>query len=305
MAIPSGTMVRGNNADLLERGVRKVYFQAYEDRVGEYQDLYNIATSEKQTEHEVLFAGLSQFTLKEEGLAPDFDAGTEAYKRDFTHLTYGLGFRLSKELEEDDLYGVVMRMGKELGRAAAYSQEVRAADTFNNSSATQYTAGGTNYPFLSTSHYRQDGGTWSNKLSSGADLSPESLEAALTQWRTGMVDQRGNKQMIPVKWLVVGPSDEWIAKRILMSTQRSFTADNDINPVKDLNLQLKVLTHMTDDGRWYLGADKPNHALMWFNRRPVTLETETDGSGTGNKIMVGTYRISFGASHPTGWFGSL
>lgn len=244
-----------------------------------------------------MMAGLGQFFPKSEGAPAQMDAGAEAWKRQYVHNTYALQTRITMEAMEDELYGVFPEFGKELARAAVYTQEVNAVDVFNQATTlTQYTAGGTNFPLLSTVHFRADGGTWSNQLASGADLSIESLEALLNQWSSGMVDQRGRKLAIMPKRLVVGTSDRFNALRIVNSVQRPFTADNDVNTIKALGLEVIVLTHMTDDGRWFLLADIEETGLMWWNRRPISLQRETDGNATGNLVLMASYRESHGAS---------
>ncbi len=305
MAIPSAPISRGHlTDDLLERGVRTVYFKSYEDAVGEYDFLYNFHTSEKRFENDHVFAGLSVFQQKTEGQVPSFDAGANAWRKQYEHLTWALGLKITREAREDDLYDVIMKLAKDLGGAAAYTQEVQALKLFNDLTSVAYSADGSDFNLLETSHFRKDGGSWSNQLASGADLTIESLETLLTQARTGTLDQRGRIVRIKPKYLVVGPSDEWIGKRILNSIQRPFTADNDINPVKDVGLELKVMTHMTDDGRWFLTADKAKTGLNWFWRRQLSMERDTEGTGSQNVVLVGSYRESHGASHPYGVWGS-
>src|SRR5438045_2207882 len=126
MPIPAAPLSRANLNRLLERGVRKVVFNAFQDRVGEYERIYSVETSDKYQETYTVWAGLGQLTLKTEGAPPDWDSGTEAYSRLFTHLTYAIRIAITREAREDDLYGPVMRMSRELGRAAKYTQEIQA-----------------------------------------------------------------------------------------------------------------------------------------------------------------------------------
>ncbi len=302
--IPPSPMTRGNVAALLERGIRKVYFNEYMLALKQFEALYNIDGSVKRQETDVVFAGLGQFKKKPEGAPPELDAGAQAWTQQYVHNTWALALKITQEALEDELYGVFLRMAKELAQAAVYTQELDAMTLLNNLAATVYTAGGTGYTLLSTTHFRADGGTWSNQLSSGADLSIESLEALLTQWTTGMLDQRGRKQATMPEKLVVGASDWAVAERILNSIQRPFTADNDINPIRRWNLKAHVMTHLTDDGRWFLLGPTEQTGLNWFNRRPISMQRETDGIGTGNVLMTGSSRWSAGATHVTGVMGS-
>ena len=286
MAIGPQPLVRSQMLDLLERGLRTVVFRAYERRIGEFQQIYNMGTADKAVISDAVMFGTGQFLFKAETAPPDFDN--------------------SREAREDDLYGYTTKLADDLGESAKYTQEILAASVLNNASGTQYTAEGVNYPLLSATQYRADGGTWSNILASGADLTPESLELALIQWRTGTVDMRGQKLMLRPRYLVVGPRDEYNAKRILLSTQRAYTANNDKNVLQDLDLQLIVLTHMTDDGRWYILAGKDDHTLNWFVRRPFTVDRMTVGYGSDNLLICASYRIaSPGVTGPMGIFGSL
>lgn len=304
--IPSGVMTPANVADQLERGLRHVYFNECLEAVNQFPQIYQIDGSVKSHESETVMAGLGQFYLKAIGASPQQDSGAEAWKKTYVHNTYALQCRIALEAMEDELYGVFPEFGRELARAAIYTQEVNAMDLFNNAgTATVYTAGGTNYPLLSATQFRADGGTWSNMLSSGADLTIESLEALLNQWSSGMVDQRGRKLAVQPVRLVVGTDDRFNAQRIVNSIQRPFTADNDPNTIKALDLQVLVMTHMTNDGRWFLLAEKKQTALLWFNRRPISLQRETDGLATGNLVLTGSYRESHGASHVSGIAGSL
>jgi phage major head subunit gpT-like protein len=304
MALAGSPMTRNHIPTLLELGVRKVYIDTYDLIESQYERVYNVKASKKKTETEVITAGLGLFQMKSEGASPFFDNGQEAWSKAYTANTWSLGIEITKEGMEDDLYSFYVSMGKELGKAAKYTQNVEAFDLFNSLSATVYTAGGSNYTLLSTSHYRVDGGTWSNRPTVAADLSIESLETALSAWRTGMVDQRGRKLGVRPRVLMVGPSDEFVAKRILSSDKRPFSADNDPNVVRtERDLEVFVCDYLTDDGRWFLLADKGETGLCYNMRVNKEMERRDD-TRTGNMLMVGRYRESHGASHTYGIYGS-
>jgi phage major head subunit gpT-like protein len=304
--ISGGVIVPGNISDFLERGLRHVYFNEVKEAVKQFIQIYMIDGSVKQQETDGVMAGVGQYYPKAIGAPAQQDSMAEAYKKVYVHNTFALQVRIALETMEDDLYGVIPDAGRELARAAVYTQEVNAMDLLNNAgTAVVYTANGTGYPLLSQTQFRADGGVWSNQLSSGADLTIESLEALLNQWSSGMVDQRGRKLAIQPTRLVVGTDDRFNAQRIVNSIQRPFTADNDPNTVRALGLQPIVLTHMTNDGRWFLMAEKDECSVLWFNRRPVSLQRETDGLATGNLVLTGSYRESHGITSPVGVAGSL
>lgn len=297
-------MTRAHITSLLERDIREVIFEEYDLHEDQFSEFYPSVNSGKSSETDVVMAGFDRFRRKTEGEAPEFDNAQEAYRKVYTAATFALGFEITEEGMEDDLTPFYQSLGRELSKAARYTREVEAMDLFNNLSDTVYSAGGSNYTLLSSSHYREDGGTWSNTPSLASDLSLESFEAALSAWRTGMVDHRGRKITVQPEILLVGPSDEFIAERIIASPMRPFGSDNDVNAAKRRrNIRVVVSDYLTDDGRWFLLAGKGKTGLRYQNRVPFQTRRRDDPY-TGNMMMVGRYRESHGATHPTGIYGS-
>ena len=304
MALLGSPMTRAHIPALWERGIRMVFFDEYELINQQYETVFKIVSSQKRQETDVIMAGLGTFQPKAEGRSPVFDNGQQAYTRQYVHNTWALGLEITEEGIEDDLYDYYRGMSGELGKAAGYTEQVEAFDVFNDLSLTTYTAGGTAYPILSTSHYRVDGGTWSNKFSVSTDLSVDSLQTGLTAWRTGMVDQRGRKVTIKPEILMVGASNEWVARTILETDGKPGTTDNDKNVVRTARgLKLFVCDYLVDDGRWFLLA-APGKTGLRYNRRIGLQMRNRDDPSTGNLLKVGRYRESHGASHPWGIYGS-
>jgi hypothetical protein len=305
MALPA-IVTSSNFPDALERGLRAVIFNDFAYRTKEFEPLFNVRGSEKYRERDLIQAGLGQLEPRGEGQAPPFDAGVEAWVATYIHQIFMLGIKITKVAQSDELYGIVGKYGGEVSDAAAYTQEVQGMNVFNNLGATIYTPleTGTAYTLLATNHYRVDGGTYSNKLASGADLTRESLELALIQWHNQMMDLRGRKTAVPAARLVVGPSDQMTAHRLLESMGMPGTDNNDPNVIKRFNLELHVMTHLTDDGRWFLLGPKEKTCLNWFNRWPITVERETAGDGSGNLLITVSGRWTSGASAPFNILGS-
>jgi hypothetical protein len=289
-----------------ERIIRKLFFDQYTADVKYYPTIFNVVSSSKYKETDWVGTQFGLFQPTSEGNEPSEDAATEAWTKEFVHLQWGLKFRLTRIAREDDLYGYIAKLPRGLGESAAYTQELTAWSLFNDLSATVYTAGGSNFTLLSTTQFRADEGTWSNSLSSGADLSPESLDLLLQQWMDGMVNQRGMKiaGSVPPKYVLCGTNDVNLVQQILKSSQYPGNANNDINPFKSWNLEPLVVPHLTNDGRWFLVAEKSKTGLTWFNRRPLSIERDTDGTGSGNEIYSATYRSISGTAHVTGIMGS-
>lgn len=304
MALAGSPMTRDHIPALLELGIRQVFMDEYELIADQHTDIYTVVPSRKKTETDAITGGLSTYQLKTEGDGPTFDNGQQAWTKAYTHNTWALGVEITEEGIEDDLYDFYLSMGRELGKAGAYTAQVEAFDLFNSLSATVYTAGGTNFTLLSTTHFRIDGGSWANRPTVAVDLGIESLETMLSLWRTNMVDQRGRKVGIRPRKLMVGPADEWIGHRCLMTDQRPFSADNDVNAVRQRReLELMVADFMTDDSRWFLLADKKVTGLR-YNLRAKREMRRRDDPRTGNLLMIGRYRESHGASHCYGIMGS-
>jgi hypothetical protein len=304
MPISGGTTTRANLGALMERGVRKVVFDQWDRYPNKYEQIYNMLRADKKTITDAVMTGFGVMPQKTEGAQITYDSLQQAWTRAYNIRTYAMGFEVTKEAMQDDLYGYVVQAGKEMGRTAKYTKNVEAWSTFNNLSDTIYTADGTNYTLLSTTHYRKDGGTWSNRPTNPVDLTIESLEAALTQFTTGMLDQRGRKFDIPPQWLLVGATDEFVGCRLLKSDQRPFSNNNDPNTIRtERNLTLMRAEHMTDDTRWFLVGDKADTGLNYFDRMDLAVE-RNDDPRTGNMLLSAWWRADWGATHVTAIWGS-
>lgn len=270
-----------------------------------YTQAFNVRSADKQTMTDGVMAGIGVYPEKAEGANYEYDSIQQAYTKAATPRTFALGLSYTKEAQEDELYGLIPKAGSELGRALAYTKEVHAWGRFhNNLSATLYTAGGTAYPLLSATHYRVDGGTWSNTLSTSAALSIEALELGLSEWYDGMLDQRGLMQVIEPKFLIHGPSDRYLAHRLLKSIQQPQGNDNDPNAVRAIhNLVPLCVPYLTNDGRWFLQAAPSDTGLTFWNR--VGMMTDRfDTPENGNVNMVARARFLADGVHPSGVFGS-
>jgi hypothetical protein len=308
-ALLGGPNTRAHMSDLLERGVRVVVVDQYGlFDTGIIEQFYNVKGSEKKTETDVVIAGLGVALPKVEGNAPELDAMQEAYKVSCTHLTWALAVEFTEEAVEDNLYmDLAQAAGKELAMALAYTRQVQGHDYFNNPTDSTnypiYTAGGTAKPLLSTSHYRIDGGTLSNKFSVTTALSVSALETLIQNWSTGMVDQRGRKYMVRPQTLLVAAGNEFLADRLLQSTGRPQSADNDINAIKGL-MKPVMSPHLTDDGRYFAFAPKERTKLVHFDRVKYGVRSYDEGS-TGNYKKAGRMRISHMITSPVGIYGNV
>lgn len=270
----------------------------------EHKEIYDTETSERSFEEETKLSGFSAAPVKNEGSAISYDNGQEAWTARFNHETIALGFSITEEAMEDNLYdSLSARYTKALARGMAYTKQVKAASVLNNgfSAAVTY---GDGVSLFSTAHPLISGGVNSNRPSVAADLNETSLEAAVIQI-AAWTDERGLLIAAKPKKLIVPPALMFVATRLLETSLRVGTTDNDINAIKNngsIPEGYTVNHFLTDNNGWYLTTDVPN-GLKHFVRVP--LATSSDGDfDTGNIRYKARERYSFGVSDPLGIFGS-
>jgi hypothetical protein len=270
----------------------------------EHKEFYETEKSERSFEEETKLAGFSAAPVKNEGSAIAYDNAQEAFTARYNHETIALGFSITEEAVEDNLYdSLSARYTKALARAMAYTKQVKAASVVNNGFSNAY-PGGDGVALFSTAHPLVNGSTNSNTASTGVDLNETSLEAAVIQI-AGWTDERGLLIAAkPVK-LIVPPSLMFVSKRLLDTELRVGTTDNDINAIKQMGAipgGYTVNHFLTDTNGWYLTTDVPN-GLKHFIRSPLTQSMDGDFD-TGNVRYKSRERYSFGWSDPLGIWGS-
>ena len=274
-------------------------------RYGEqHKEIYETETSERSFEEETKLSGFSAAPVKNEGSAIAYDNAQEAFTARYNHETIALGFSITEEAVEDNLYdSLSARYTKALARAMAYTKQVKGAATLNNAFSSAY-VGGDGVSLISTAHPLVSGGTNSNRPATAADLNETSLENAVIQI-AAWTDERGLLIAAQPKKLVIPPALQFTATRLLETNLRVSTADNDINALKNNGSipQGYCINHfLTDTNAWFLMTDVPN-GLKHFER--AALANSMDGDfDTGNVRYKSRERYSFGWSDPLGIFGS-
>jgi len=272
----------------------------------EHKEVYETETSERSFEEETKLSGFSAAPVKNEGSAIAYDNAQEAWTARYTHETIALGFSLTEEAVEDNLYDTLSaRYTKALARAMAYTKQVKAANVLNNGFNTSGAYdGGDGEPLFSNAHPLVSGGTNSNIPAVATDLNETALENAVIQislW----TDERGLLIAAKPRKLVIPPQLQFVATRLLETELRVGTADNDINAIKNNGAipEGYAINHwLTDPDAWFLTTDVPN-GMKHFVRTP--LSTSMDGDfDTGNVRYKARERYSFGWSDPLGMYGS-
>jgi len=270
----------------------------------EHKEIYETETSERSFEEETKLSGFSAAPVKNEGQAIRYDNAQEAWTARYNHETIALGFSLTEEAIEDNLYdSLSARYTKGLARAMAYTKQVKAAAVINNGFNNGY-QGGDGVSLFNTSHPLINGATNGNTPTTAADLNETSLENAVIQI-AAWTDERGLLIAAKPKKLIVPPALQFVATRLLETELRVGTTDNDINAIKNNGSipEGYTINHfLTDTNGWYLTTDVPN-GMKHFVRTP--LQNSMDGDfDTGNVRYKSRERYSFGWSDPLGMYGS-
>jgi hypothetical protein len=285
-------------------GLNALFGLEYAKYGEEHKEIYETESSERSFEEETKLSGFAAAPVKNEGSAIAYDNAQEAWTARYTHETIAMGFSITEEAVEDNLYdSLSSRYTKALARGMAYTKQVKAAFVLNNAFAGGPTYGD-GVVLCSTAHPLVSGGVNSNTPSTPADLNETSLENAVIQI-AAWTDERSLLIAAKPKKLIVPPSLMFVATRLLETELRVSTADNDINALKNngsIPEGYTVNHYLTDTNAWFLLTDVPN-GLKHFVRTPMS--TGMDGDfDTGNVRYKARERYSFGVSDPLGIFGS-
>ena len=285
-------------------GLNALFGMEYKRYGEQHKEIYETESSDRSFEEETKLSGFGTAPVKAEGSAIAYDNAQEAWSTRYNHETIALGFSITEEAVEDNLYdSLSARYTKSLARAMAYTKQVKAASVLNNGFDGNY-AGGDGVALFSTAHPTVGGGTNSNTAAVQVDLNETSLEAAVIQI-AAWTDERGLLIAAKPQKLVIPPALMFVADRLLKTEGRVGTADNDINSLKQMGSipgGSTVNNFLTDTNAWFLTTDVPN-GLKHFVRTPMS--TSMDGDfDTGNVRYKARERYSFGWSDPLGMWGS-
>ena len=285
-------------------GLNALFGMEYAKYENQHSEIYEQETSDRSFEEEVKLAGFSAAPVKNEGSALEYDNAQEAFTARYTHETVAIGFSITEEAIEDNLYdSLSARYTKALARAMAYTKQVKGAAILNDAFSSSVTYGD-GKRLCATDHPLVSGGTNSNRPTVGSDLNETSLEAAVIQI-AGWTDERGLLIASMPRKLIVPPALQFVATRLLETEGRVGTADNDLNALRNngsIPEGYSVNHYLTDTNAWFLLTDIPN-GLKHFVRAPMQTSMDADFD-TGNSRYKARERYSFGVSDPLGIFGS-
>lgn len=303
-------ITRAQQLKELQPGLNALYGLEYERYPEEWKEIFEVNTSEKAFEEDVKLVAFGAAPPKNEGTGITYAMGKEAFVSRYNHMTVALGFSITEEAIEDNLYvAVSQRYTKALARSMAYSKNIFGANVMNNAFSQSYMGGdgvslcGYNSSGVRTGHVTDSGGVNYNNPATGVDLNETSLEAAIiaiAQW----VDEAGLLIAAHPEILVVPTNLQFVAERLLKTALRTGTTNNDINAIKsrgDLS-EYTVNHYLTDTNSWFVKTDVPN-SMKYFTR--VAMQNRMEGDfDTGNVKYKARERYSFGWSDPLGIWGS-
>ena len=302
----AGPITTSNHPKLLWPGLKGIWGQVYNEHTPEYPDLYDIQTSDKAYEEFVQVNGFGLVPVKAQGAPTIFDSETQGVVSRFVHVAYALGFVVTHEELQDNLY---MEVGANRTRSLAIAfrqtKERVAAAPYNRATNASYLLAD-GKTLLATNHPNIAGGTFSNKLAVAADLSEASIEDLVIQIM-GATDDRGNLVNLMPQSLHVSPSNWFEATRILNTTLQVGTANNDINAIRALGIfpkGVKVNHYFTVPKQWFIRTNvTPGTGALFLQRQEVSFERDNDFN-TLNALALGYERYSCGFVDPRAVFGS-
>lgn len=284
-------------------GLNALFGLEYEKYEDEHETIYETETSERSFEEEVKLSGFGSAPVKAEGSAISYDSAQESFTARYNHETIAMGFSITEEAMEDNLYdSLSARYTKALARSMANTKQVKAANLLNNGFTTFNSGDGVT--LFNANHPLVNGGVNANRPAVAADLNETSLENAIIEI-AAFTDERGLLIASRPTRLIVPPALMFTAERLLETTQRTATADNDINAIRNMGSitgGYAVNHYLTDNNAFFLITDVPN-GMKHFQR--TAMETSMDGDfDTGNVRYKARERYSFGVSDPLGIYGS-
>lgn len=290
-------MITQEVQELLVPGLRTILFNKFKQYPEAFKVVFNVLNSTKSKEEDLPISGLGPMVEKSEGLSIIYDTPVKGDKATYIHKTFGLGFRVTEELLDDDQYGIIKKMPAALARSAYQTREITAAAVLNLAFSN---TGPDGVSLCSASHPLAGGGLGSNTLETPADLDVTSLTAAINIAERA-VDDKGLLLNIKMAKLIVPPELKWTARELLKSDSKPYEMTNEINPIKDEELAYFVYPWLTDPDAWFLQAKE--HELNFFWRKKLKDEAGNDFD-TGDLKFKAIMRFSVGYSDWRGFFGT-
>jgi len=295
------TMVRGAFSNLLAPGFRKIVFETYKERPLEGNVMVNMETSRRAFEEDFPIAGFGTLLDKPEGGSVGYQDAIQGTIKRYTWSTFALGFRVTQEMMEDDLYGIMgSRMSRALGRSSRNNQEIIMANPYNNAFDTTESGFITGESLCDTAHADIRGGTQSNRSATDADFDLLSLQAGLEHFHN-LTDESGIPAVFVPRMVAHGINDHWMVSQVLKSQYLPGGNLNDVNQVANEGLTPHLSHYFTDTDQWFVLAGE--HDVNYWDRRMPTF-SNSDDFDTGDAKFKLTRRNGSGFGDWRGVYGS-
>lgn len=300
-----GVINTGSHPKLLWPGIREIWGQTYDAHPTEYTDLFEVRNSNRAYEQDVQVTGFGLAPVKAQGAPVAYDSEMQGWVTTYAHIAYALGYIVTKEELEDNMYKEVStRRAKANAFSCQQTVENVAAFIYNNAFSTTYFTTPDGKALIATDHANASGGTFSNRLTTPADLSEASLEDMSIQIM-GATQDRGLLISIMPRSLHIAPQEWYNANRILKSVLQNNTANNAINVLKATNAfpeGIKLNHYFTDPDAWFVRTNIPNGMTFFWRNKP---QFDQDNDFDTKNAKAATYmRFSAGCTDPRGIFGS-
>lgn len=301
----AGVINTGTHPKLLWPGIREIWGQVYDGHSPEYTDLFEVLSSQKAYEQDVQVTGFGLAPVKGQGAAMAYDSESQGWVSTYAHIAYALGYIVTKEELDDNLYKEVStRRAKANAFSVNQTVENVAALIYNDAFDGNYFTTPDGQPLISDAHVNSTGGTFSNELTPGADLSEASLEDINIQIMN-MTQDRGLKIAAMAQSLHISTQEFYNANRILKSVLQSDTANNAVNVLKATNAfpkGIKLNHYFTSPSNWFVRTNIPNGMTFFWRTKP---EFDKDNDFDTKNAKAGCYmRFSAGCTDPRGIYGS-
>lgn len=298
----------GNFAALMWPGIDSVYQKEYVPKDEEWRRLVDVSMSNQNSEETIGFSGLGLFQTKDEGDPIIYDVMRQGFKEKYLHTVYALGFQVTREMYDDNLYGIIANMARQLAWVGIQTKETIVANMFNDAFDSTVKTFGDGLELCSTAHLNVAGGTWANTPTSGSDVSEASLESDCVSIQA-LLDDRGNKIKLKANSLHIHPNDQFEVERILKSPYQSGTANNDINALGSTGKfpgGYHVHHFFEDTDAYFIRTNTPTDTgLRYFERDPDEFQPMKDNDfDTDNAKFKARQRFSIGADDKRSVWGN-
>ena len=296
-------IIRSQIPDLVSQDFLKIFDDSLKSKPPVFSNIYDVQSSKHKYEKISGVTGLPLLAAKDEGAEPGNGSLKQKYDKEYLHTTYALTTRITREAFDDDLSGQLRKIPMLQAVSARETVENTAAAVFDRSQNGSY-LGPDGKVLCATDHPRADGGTWSNRPSSNADLGVTVLEAALSAMRR-TVDDYGNPMGTMPDMLLLPPEGEWQAIQLLKNAEKSNTASRDINAIKTRGLAYLIWDNLTDDDSWYILTPKQQRQLIFFWREKIGTSVYSAPDNTLDAVHQVRCRFSLGWVDARGIYGSI